>query len=56
MMRQYDVPFSVEFLKSLIFNLYLLNRFFKLSGVRPNKMINAKLVKELINIAAYRAA
>ena len=28
MMKQYDVPFSVEFLKSLIFNSYLLDRFF----------------------------
>ena len=54
--KQYDVPFSVESLKSLIFNSYLLDRFFKLSGVRPNKRINAKLVKELIDIAAYRAA
>ena len=56
MMKQYDVQFSVESLKSLIFNSYLLDRFFKLSGVKPNKRINAKLVKELIDIAAYRAA
>lgn len=56
MMKQYDVPFSVESLKSLIFNSYLLDRFFKLSGTRPNKKINAKLVKEFIDIAAYRAA
>ena len=56
MMKQYEVPFSVESLKSLIFNSYLLDRFFKLSGTRPNKKINAKLVKELIDIAAYRAA
>ena len=56
MMKQYDVQFSVESLKSLIFNSYLLYRFFKLSGVKPNKRINAKLVKELIDIAAYRAA
>ncbi len=56
MMKQYNVPFSVESLKSLIFNSYLLDRFFKLSGTRPNKKINAKLVKELIDIAAYRAA
>lgn len=56
MMKQYDVPFLVEFLKSLTFNSYLLDRFFKLSGTRPNKRINAKLVKELIDIAVYRAA
>ena len=56
MMKQYDVPFSVEPLKSLIFNSYLLDRFFKLSGTRPHKRINAKLVKELIDIAAYTVA
>ena len=33
----------------------LLDRFFKLSGTRPNKRINARLVKELIDIAAYRS-
>jgi hypothetical protein len=55
MMKQYDVPFSVKSLKYLIFNSYLLDRFFKLSGTRPNKKVNAKLVKELIDIAAYRA-
>lgn len=55
MMKQYDVPFSVKSLKYLIFNSYLLDRFFKLFGTRPNKKVNAKLVKELIDIAAYRA-
>ena len=56
MMKQYDVPFSVESLKSMIFNSYLLDRFFKLPAIRPDKKINAKLVKELIDTATYRAA
>ena len=56
MMKENSIPFSMEALKSLIFNSYLLDRFFKLSGVKPNRRINAKLVKELIDIAAYQAA
>ena len=56
MMKENSIPFSMEALKSLIFNSYLLDRFFKLSGIKPNKRINAKLVKELIDIAAYQAA
>ena len=34
----------------------LLDRFFKLSGTRPNKRINVRLVKEPIDITAYRSA
>ena len=56
MMKENSIPFSMEALKSLMFNSYLLDRFFKLSGVKPNRRINAKLVKELIDIAAYQAA
>jgi hypothetical protein len=46
----------MEALKSLIFNSYLIDRFFKLSGVKPNRRIKDKMVKELIDIAAYQAA
>lgn len=56
MMKENSIPFSMEALKSLMFNSYLLDRFFKLSGVKPNRRINDKLVKELINIAAYQVA
>ena len=56
MMKENSMPFSMEALKSLIFNSYLLDRFFKLSGVKPNRRIKDKMVKELINIAAYQAA
>ena len=45
----------MEALKSLMFNSYLLDIFFKLSVIKPNRRINAKLVKELIDIALYQA-
>jgi hypothetical protein len=32
------------------------NPFFKLSGVKPNRQIKDKLIKELIDIVAYQAA
>jgi hypothetical protein len=56
MMKENSIPFSMEALKSLMFNSYLLDRFFKLSGIKPNSRIKDKLVKELIDIAAYQAA
>jgi len=56
MMKENDIPFSVETLKNLMYNSYILKRFFELSGFKPNRKINAKLVKELIDIATYRAA
>jgi len=39
MMKENSIPFSMEALKSLMFNSYLLDSFFKLSGVRPNRRI-----------------
>ena len=56
MMKENSIPFSMEALKSLMFNSYLLDRFFKLSGIKPNSRIKDKLVKELIDIAAYQVA
>lgn len=47
--------FSIANLKSLLYNAYIINRFFVMSGLRPNKSINAKIVKELNNIAAPAA-
>jgi hypothetical protein len=55
-MKENSMPFSMEALKSLMFNSYLLNIFFKLSGVKPNRRINAKLIKEPIDIAVYQVA
>ena len=46
----------MDTLKNLIYNSSILKSFFELSGFKPNRKINAKLVKELIDIAAYRVA
>lgn len=56
MMKENGIPFSMDTLKNLMYNSYILKRFFELSGFKPNRKINAKLVKELIDIATYRAA
>lgn len=55
MMKENDIPFSMNALKSLMYNSYILKRFFELSGFKPNRTLNAKLVKELIDIATYAA-
>lgn len=56
MMKENDIPFSIAALKSLLYNSYILKRFFELSGFKPNRRLNAKLVKELIDIATYQVA
>lgn len=56
MMIENGIPFSMDTLKKLMYNSYILKRFFELSGFKPNRKINAKLVKELIDIATYRVA
>ena len=50
--KEHYPTFSIANLKSLLYNAYIMNRFFAMSGFRPNKSINAKIVKELFNIAA----
>lgn len=51
-----DYPsFSICNLKSLLYNAYITKRFFAMSGFHPNKSINAKIIKELFNIAAPAA-
>ncbi len=53
--KEHYPTFSMANLKSLLYNAYIMNRFFVMSGFRPNKSINAKIVKELFNIAAPAA-
>ena len=53
--KEHYPTFSIANLKSLLYNAYIMNRFFVISGFRPNKSINAKIVKELFNIAAPAA-
>ncbi len=47
--------FSMSSCKTMIHNAYLLERFICLSGIRPNRRLNDKLVKELIEFAAIAA-
>ena len=47
--------FSIANFKSLLYNSYLTKRFFAMSGFRPNKSLNAKIFKELSDIAARAA-
>ena len=56
MMKENGIPFSMETLKKLMYNSYILKRFFELSGFKPNRKINTKLAKEFIEIATYRVA
>ena len=53
--KEHYPTFSMANLKSLLYNAYIMNRFFVMSGFRPNKSINAKIVKELFSIAAPAA-
>ena len=55
-MRNEECPtLSIGLLKSYLSNIYLLNRFLAKSGLRPNRTLNAKLVKELFEILADTA-
>ena len=53
--RKRGIPFSMASCKSMIHNAYLLERFIRVSGIRPNRRLNDKLVKELIEFAAIAA-
>ena len=53
--RKRGIPFSMASCKSMIHNAYLLDRFIRVSGIRPNRRLNDKLVKELIEFAAIAA-
>lgn len=56
MMKENGIPFFMDTLKDLMYNSYIFKRFFELSGFKPNRKINDKLVKELIDIATYKVA
>ena len=53
--RQNYPRLSIANLKSLLYNCYLTKRFFAMSGLRPNMSLNAKIFKELYDIAACAA-
>lgn len=55
MRREFYPSLSIGLLKSYMSNIYMLNRFLARSGLRPNKTLNAKLVKELFCLVADAA-
>lgn len=53
--KRYPIPFSMSSCKTMIHNACLLERFICTSGIRPNRRLNDKLVKELVEFAAIAA-
>jgi hypothetical protein len=53
--RERGIPFSMASCKTMIHNAYLLERFICVSDIKPNRRLNDKLVKELIEFAASAA-
>jgi hypothetical protein len=53
--KERGIPFSMASCKTMVHNAYLLERFICVSGIRPNRRLNDKLVKELIEFAAIAA-
>ncbi len=53
--KEKGIPFSMASCKTMIHNAYLLERFIRVSGIRPNRRLNDKLVKELVEFAAIAA-
>ena len=53
--RERGIPFSMASCKTMIHNAYLLERFICVSGIKPNRRLNDKLVKELVEFAASAA-
>ena len=53
--QQYYPSLSIGLLKSYLSNIYILRRFFRKSGMTPNRTLNTKLIKELLGIVAEAA-
>jgi hypothetical protein len=53
--RERGIPFSMASCKTMIHNACLLERFICVSGIKPNRRLNDKLVKELVEFAASAA-
>lgn len=53
--KEYYPSLSIGLLKSYMCNIYMLHRFLARSGLRPNRTLKAKLVKELFGIVADAA-
>ena len=46
--KDLKIPFSISSCKSMIHNAYMLERFIRVSGLRPNAQVIDKLFKELV--------
>ena len=55
MRKEFYPSLSIGLLKSYLSNIYMFNRFLAKSGLRPNKTLNAKLVKELFGLVTNAA-
>jgi len=53
--KERGIPFSMASCKIMIHNAYLLERFICVSGIKPNRRLNDKLIKELVEFAAIAA-
>lgn len=53
--KEMGIPFSMTSIKVMMHNVFMLERFICVSGIKPNKALNDKLVKELIEFAAVAA-
>ncbi len=53
--KEMSIPFSMTSIKVMMHNAFMLERFICVSGIKPNKALNDKLVKELIEFAAVAA-
>ncbi len=53
--KERGIPFSMASCKTMMHNAYLLERFISVSGIKPNRRLNDKLVKEVVEFAAIAA-
>lgn len=53
--KERNIPYSMTSIKAMIHNAYLLERFICVSGIKTNKRLNERLIRELIEFAAVAA-
>lgn len=53
--KERGMRFSMASIKTMTHNTFLMKRFIRVSGIKPNKRLNDKLFKELIAFAAIAA-
>jgi hypothetical protein len=53
--KERGIPFSMISCKTMLHNAFLLERFICVSGIKPDRRLNDKLVKELVEFAAIAA-